>query len=96
MYHILQKSWFYDLHFLEHELKHSEGELGSLKSSMHPELVKYAKETEQKNTSERKLKRQKIFQIFPDFQSKVCSLYYIWVGLAVYYLPEVTPQLLTF
>ena len=66
--------------FSEQEAKSNSsdsGDLGSLKSSMHPELIKYAKETDQKNTLERKKGRMKLFKISPDFQnrfSKVCFL----------------------
>ncbi|XP_076805731.1 dedicator of cytokinesis protein 9-like isoform X3 [Clavelina lepadiformis] len=57
---------------IDQESKHNGdgGDLGSVKSSMHPELIKYARETEQKNSLARKESRQNVFKIFPDFQNR--------------------------
>uniref|UniRef100_H2Y9C7 PH domain-containing protein n=1 Tax=Ciona savignyi TaxID=51511 RepID=H2Y9C7_CIOSA len=44
-----------------------------IKSSMHPELVKYARETDQKNTLARKEGRQNLLKLFPDFQDRYAN-----------------------
>uniref|UniRef100_H2Y9C6 Dedicator of cytokinesis protein 9 n=1 Tax=Ciona savignyi TaxID=51511 RepID=H2Y9C6_CIOSA len=41
--------------------------------SMHPELVKYARETDQKNTLARKEGRQNLLKLFPDFQDRYAN-----------------------
>nr|CAB3239439.1 dedicator of cytokinesis protein 9-like [Phallusia mammillata] len=46
------------------------GSLEGVKSTMHPELVKYARETDQKNSMARKEGRQNVFRIYPDFQNR--------------------------
>ncbi|XP_077970747.1 dedicator of cytokinesis protein 9-like isoform X3 [Styela clava] len=48
----------------------SGGTMESLQSSMHPELVKYSKETDQKNATARKDGRLNLVHIYPEFQEK--------------------------
>ncbi|XP_078488155.1 dedicator of cytokinesis protein 9-like isoform X4 [Ciona intestinalis] len=54
----------------EHDKNGEECGLENPKSSMHPELVKYARETDQKNSLARKEGRQNVIKLYPDFQDR--------------------------
>jgi len=79
--------------FEEQEAKQNgESGLEGLKSSMHPELVKYARETDQKNSFARKESRQNLFRIHPDFQSRYGKVGGLlsWLSTCFYFLKDMS------